>query len=186
MHRLLRFAATVDAVSRRVGGAVSWLALVMVAIATVNAVLRYVGRFAGVSLASNAYLEAQWYLFSLLFLLPAAWALVQGSHVRVDVLYSRLPLRAQQWIDVVGHLVLLLPFVTVLLWLSWPSVAASWAVREGSPDPGGLPRYPLKAMLLVALVMVLVQGVALLIQDVARLRGLLPPRRRQPAAQEPV
>lgn len=179
MRRLLRFAALVDALSHRVGGAVSWLALAMVLIGAANALLRYLGRAAGLSLASNAYLELQWYLFSLLFLLPAAWALEQDSHVRVDVVYSRLPQRVRLAIDLAGHVLLLLPFVGALLWLSWPSVAESWRVREGSPDPGGLARYPLKAMLLVALALVMLQGVALLIQDVARLRGLLPPRERR-------
>lgn len=184
MGRLLRLAAAIDAGSRRLGGAVSWLALAMVVVGAANALLRWVGRWAGAPLASNAYLELQWYLFSLLFLLPAAWALGEDAHVRVDVLYSRLPARARAAADLAGHLLLLAPFTLAVLWLSWPSVRASWAVREGSPDPGGLPRYPLKAMVLLALAMVLVQGLALVIQDVARLRGLLPPRRRHGPAED--
>ena len=178
MTRLLRLAGLIDGLSRRVGGGVSWLALALVLVGAGNAVARYLGRFAGISLASNGLLEAQWYLFSLLFLLPAAWALEQDTHVRVDVVYDRLPPRGRAAVDLAGHLLMLLPFTAGLLWLSWPTVLASWTVREGSPDPGGLPRYPLKAVLLVALVLVLAQGVSQVIQDVARLRGILPPRQR--------
>jgi TRAP-type mannitol/chloroaromatic compound transport system permease small subunit len=174
MHTLLRLAAAVDALSRRIGGAASWLALVMTLVGAGNALARHLGRLVGAQLTSNAFIELQWYLFSMSFLLPAAWALEQDRHVRVDVFHSRLPPRARVALDVVGHLLLLLPFVLAMLWLSWPSVAASWAIREGSPDPGGLPRWPLKALLLVALLLVLAQGLSQLVKDVARLRGALP------------
>jgi TRAP-type mannitol/chloroaromatic compound transport system permease small subunit len=183
MQRLLRLARAIDELSRRIGGAASWLTLAMVLVGAGNAVARYLGRFVGAQLTSNGLLELQWYLFSLVFLLPAAWALEQDSHVRVDVLHSRLPPRGRVAVDALGHLLLLLPFVTLMVWLTWPSVRASWAIREGSPDPGGLPRWPLKALLLAALLLVLAQGLSQLVKDVARLRGLLPlPGRQTPSA----
>jgi TRAP-type mannitol/chloroaromatic compound transport system permease small subunit len=159
-----------DAAARKVGQGTSWLVLVMVLIGAYNAVARYLGRFLGTDLSSNAYIEAQWYLFSLVFLLGAAHALQSGSHVRVDVLYARLSRRGQAWIDLLGHVLFLLPFSLFGLWVSWPSVHNSWKVWEVSPDPGGLPRYPIKTLILVCFAMLFVQGVAEIIKAVARLR----------------
>ncbi|MXX71742.1 MAG: TRAP transporter small permease subunit [Gemmatimonadetes bacterium] len=146
------------------------MALVMVLIGAYNAIARYLGRFIGVNLSSNLYLELQWYLFSLIFLLGAGFALRENAHVRVDVLYGRLRAGARAAINVVGAVVMLLPFSIFVLWVSWPSIRNSWAVREASPDPGGLPRYPLKAVIIVAFVLLLAQGVSEFLKDVAVLR----------------
>ena len=90
--------------------------------------------------------------------------------MRVDVLYGRLRRRARARIDALGSVLLLLPFCIFVLLVSWPSIRNSWAVREVSPDPGGLPRYPLKAVIIVAFVLLLAQGVSQLLKDVAVLR----------------
>ena len=142
----------------------------MVLIGAYNAIARYLGRFIGVNLSSNLYLELQWYLFSLIFLLGAGYALKENAHVRVDVLYGRFEARARAWINVVGSVLMLIPFSIFVLWVSWPSIRNSWAVREMSPDPGGLPRYPLKAVIIVAFVLLLAQGVSELVKDLAILR----------------
>lgn len=167
----MRFVRFVDALNERVGALASWLVLVMVLVGAGNAVARYVGRFVGANLSSNAYLEAQWYLFSLVFLLGAAYTLRRDGHVRVDVLYGRLSVRGRAWVDVLGGALLLVPFCVFCLWVSWPSVHASWAVLEGSPDPGGLPRYPIKAMILVAFTLLLLQGLAGIVRAAVTLRG---------------
>lgn len=172
MEGWLKFARGVDRLNGWIGRYVAWLVLAMVLVGSFNAIVRYLGRSLGSNLSSNAYIEAQWYLFSVLFLLGGAYALAQGSHVRVDVLYSRLPERAQGWIDLLGTVLFLIPFCLYALWVSWPWVVNSWNVREVSPDPEGLPRYPLKAMVLVAFALLLVQGIAHLIRQVARVRGL--------------
>lgn len=164
------YTRVVDGVTTRLGRFISWLALAMVLIGAYNAIVRYLGRFIGINLSSNLYLELQWYLFSLIFLLGAGFALKEDSHVRVDVLYGRLQGRARAWINVVGSVLMLLPFSVFVLWVSWPTIQASWAVREGSPDPGGLPRYPLKAMIIVAFVLLIAQGISELIKDIAVLR----------------
>jgi TRAP-type mannitol/chloroaromatic compound transport system permease small subunit len=164
MKPLLRLSAAIDGLTDRIGRAVAWLSVVMILLASFNAVARYLGRFIGRSLSSNAYLEMQWYLFSLLFLLTAGWVLKEDAHVRVDVLYGRLTQRGRAWIDFVGGLLLLLPFCGFVLWASVPSVRNSWAAREVSPDPGGLPRYPLKAVILVCFILLLMQGISELIR----------------------
>ncbi len=175
MSALLRVAAVIDATNARIGRWVAWLSLVMVLIGAWNAVARYGGRFAGVNLSSNAYIELQWYLFSVLFLLAAGATLRDDRHVRVDVFYGRLGDKAKAWIDLVGAVLFLLPFCAFALWATWPAVANSWSVREISPDPGGLPRYPIKTVILVCFVLLFAQGLSEVVKNLARVLGHEPP-----------
>ena len=161
----------VDRITGGLGRLISWLAFAMVVIGAYNAIARYLGRFIGVNLSSNMYLELQWYLFSLIFLLGAGFALKENSHVRVDVIYGRLGAKARARINVIGSVFMLIPFCCFVLWVSWPSIRNSWAVLESSPDPGGLPRYPLKAVIIVAFVLLVAQGISELIKDIGILRG---------------
>ena len=170
MEAWLRISTRIDALNERLGHTVGWLTLVMVLIGAFNALARYLGRYTGLNLSSNAYLELQWYLFSLVFLLGTAYTLRCGAHVRVDVLYGRLSDRGKTWINLVGTIVFLIPFCLFCLYVSWPAVHNSWAIREVSPDPGGLPRYPVKAMILVGFVLLLLQAVSELIKNIAALR----------------
>jgi TRAP-type mannitol/chloroaromatic compound transport system permease small subunit len=174
MHPLLPLARGVDALNRRLGQAAAWLTLLMVLIAALNAVLRYTDRFVQLGLSSNAWIELQWYLFSAVFLLGAPYALQVGAHVRVDVFYGRLGLRGRAWIDLLGGLLFLLPFCVFGLWTSWPAIRESIAVREGSPDPGGLPRYPIKALVLLAFALLALQGLSEVLKRLALLRGASP------------
>jgi len=166
----LRLAAGIDRITLAVGRLVSWLAFFMVLLGAGNAVLRYSGRFVGRSLSSNSWLELQWYLFSLIFLLGSAYALQQDSHVRVDVLFARLSDRARGWINIIGTLLLMFPFCGFMLWSAFPVVRNSWRIHEMSPDPGGLPRYPLKAVILLCFALLALQGVSELIKEIDRLR----------------
>lgn len=180
LARGLRLARAIDSLSETIGRGVVWLSLLMVLIGSFNTAARYLGRRLGTELASNAYIELQWYLFSLLFLLGAGYTLKQDRHVRVDVIYSRLSPKARAWIDFFGSVFFLIPFCVFGLVVSWPAVRNSWAIMEGSPDPGGLPRYPIKTMILVSFLLLLAQGVAELIRKVAVLRGLLAPGEVEP------
>jgi TRAP-type mannitol/chloroaromatic compound transport system permease small subunit len=162
---LLRVARAIDSLNGWIGRGVAWLTLVMVLVGTMNAFVRYLGRYLGQSLSSNAYLEFQWYLFSLVFLLGGAYTLREDAHVRVDIFYSRMSARGQAIINLAGTLLLLLPFSLFVLWVSFPAVRSSWRVRESSPDPGGLPRYPLKAVILLCFALLALQGIAELIRS---------------------
>ncbi|MCP3958603.1 MAG: TRAP transporter small permease subunit [bacterium] len=172
MRFLLWLARAIDRLNERIGRFVGWLTLAMVLIGTYNTVLRYLGGYFDRQLSSNSYIELQWYLFSLIFLLGASYTLQRNAHVRVDVLYGRLSDRGRAWIDLAGTLLLLLPFTVFALVMSYPSVRNSWKVREVSPDPDGLLRYPIKAVVLVAFALLAMQGLSLLIRQVAILRGL--------------
>lgn len=167
----LRFARAVDRLNRAFGRLVALLTGLMVLLGAFNAIARYFERDAGIRLSSNAFLEAQWYLFSLVFLLGAAHTLARNGHVRVDVVYGRLSPRVRAWIDLVGTLVFLLPFCVFALIASWPSIAHSWQVLEVSPDPGGLPRYPIKSAILVCFALLVLQGLSEVVKRIAWLRG---------------
>ena len=171
MKLLHRAADAVDRVNDAMGSAIAWLTLLMILFGAYNAVARWGTRYVGVSLSSNALNELQWYLFSIIFLLGAAWGLRHNVHVRVDVLYGRLSERTQAWIDLLGSLLFLIPFCIMMLWVSWPAVARSFAVREVSPDPGGLPRWPIKGLLLVSFTLLLLQGLSLVVRRVDALRN---------------
>jgi TRAP-type mannitol/chloroaromatic compound transport system permease small subunit len=187
MQGLLRASFAIDRLNRRVGGWVAWLTLGMVLVGSYNAVVRFLERGAGVQLSSNAYIELQWYLFSLVFLFGAPYVLRADAHVRVDVIYGRLSTRARAWIDLLGGLLFLLPFGAFALWMSWPPVRDSFQVREMSPDPGGLARWPIKAAVLPAFALLWLQGLSEVIKRLAIVRGRSPEevRLEEPALDAP-
>lgn len=167
MRALLSLARGIDALNERVGRAAMWLVLLATLISAGNAAMRY-----GFDLSSNAWLEIQWYLFALIFLLGAGYTLKHNGHVRIDVLYGRFSPRAQAWVDLIGGLLFLLPLCILMVWLGWSGVATSWAVNETSPDAGGLLRWPIKLAIPVGFCLLLLQGVAEVIKRAAFLRGL--------------
>ena len=175
MNVLLALSRGIDKLSGLIGRTTSWLAVLMILIGAGNALMRYVSRDLGFVVGGNAALETQWYLFSLMFLLGAAWTLERDAHVRVDVLYSRLPFKGKAGVNLAGTVLFLLPFCAFALYVSIPSVLNSWEVREISQDPGGLPRYPIKAMILVSFALLATQGVSQGIKALAQLTGHLPP-----------
>ena len=171
MRKLIALSLWIDRLDRRLARGVAWLLLVMVLVGAFNAVARYCERDLGLQLSSNAMLELQWYLFSLVFLLGAPHALRAGAHVRVDVLYGGLPARGRHWIDLCGTLLFLIPFCAFGIWASVAFVADSWAEWERSNDPGGLPRWPLKTVVPIAFALILLQGLSEAIKRLALLRG---------------
>jgi len=148
------------------------MALAMVLIGAGNAIARYVGRFFGANLTSNAWIETQWYLFSLIFLFGAAYTLHRDEHVRVDVLFQRMSEKGRLRISLIGTVVFLIPFCAMMIWASWPAVSNSWAIHEGSPDPGGLPRFPIKTAIPLAFLLMALQGCAETLRLWRRLREL--------------
>ncbi|MCW8944057.1 MAG: TRAP transporter small permease subunit [Sedimenticola sp.] len=174
MQKLLRFSGLVDAVNERIGQLISWLVVAMVLLGVYNAITRKLSQTIGLDLSSNAYLEAQWYMFSLVFLWGAAYALKHRAHVRVDILYSRVSERGKAWIDVIGTCLFLLPLSALIFYVSLTYAGDSWHIMEASPDPGGLPRYLIKTAIPVAFALLIFQGFSELIKMTAFLKGLIP------------
>lgn len=170
MPTLLRLSNSIDRLNGWIGRMTGWLLLAMIFVGALGAILRYAGQPLGLSVSLNALGEGQWYLFSAVFLLAAAWALREDAHVRVDVLFGRLSPKKKAAIDLAGTILFLLPFCVLMLWATWPAVMDSWAVREGSPDPGGLPRYPVKALVPIAFALLFLQGISQSIKATVVLR----------------
>ena len=169
MSFLLRFSRMVDALNERVGRAVYWLVLAMVLLSAGNAIVRKVFNY-----SSNAYLEAQWYMFSAVFLLAAGYTLLRNEHVRIDVIAGRLSPRAQAWIDIFGTLFFLLPMATLIMWLSWPVFVQMYVHHEISGSAGGLVLWPARLLLPVGFFLLVLQGLSELIKRIAFLAGAGP------------
>jgi len=172
MEILKKISSSVDNFTERLSSIVNWLTLVMIAVAVYNALGRYAGRFVGINLSSNFFLELQWYLFSMVFLLGASSALARNAHVRVDVISSKFSPVLQAKIDFAGGILFLLPFCVFMIAVSIPSVSSSWSVFEQSPDPGGIARYPIKTIVPVAFLILFLQGISELIKAFFAVRGI--------------
>ena len=160
-----------DAVTDASGWVARVLVMILIPVGFLNVLLRYVGRYTEVQLVNNTWIEAQWYLYGVLFLLMFPYLLRHDGNVRVDFWYANRSDRIKARINLIGHLVGLAPFTALAIWVSWKPVRESWRLWERSPDPGGLPRAPIKAMILVAFVLLGLQAIASLIRTVAYLTG---------------
>ncbi|MEQ9551171.1 MAG: TRAP transporter small permease subunit [Coleofasciculus sp. G3-WIS-01] len=175
MQQLLQISRLIDAFNEWVGRLTYWLVLLMIAIGTWNVAGRYIGSFLGQKLSSNAFIESQWYLFDLVFLLGAAYALRHDEHVRVDVFHKSWTPKWKALADLIGTLLFLIPFCLMVIYFSWETILNSWAIREMSRDPGGLPRYPIKSMIIVSFVLLILQGISQAIKNWAICTGYLTP-----------
>lgn len=169
MTPLLRLSAIIDAISALIGRAVSWLVLAAVLVSAGNAVIRK-----AFDMSSNAWLELQWYLFSAVFLLAAAYTLQRNEHIRIDVVSGRLSKRARDRIDLFGHLFMLMPFVVLMLYGAIPYLRVSFRQQEMSANAGGLIIWPAKALILVGFLLLFLQGVSEIIKRIAVMRGIIP------------
>lgn len=168
MNALLKISQAIDRLNRFVGKYVIWLILASTAISAINAVVRKV-----FNVGSNAFLEIQWYLFAATFMLCAAFTLLSGEHVKIDVVYSRFSKRTQTWIDVFGFIFFLLPFCTTLLWFSIPFFLNGYTTGEISSNAGGLIRWPVYAMMPLGLGLLWLQGISETVKRLAFLQGLI-------------
>lgn len=169
MKLLLRLSAAIDVVNAAIGRWMTWLILFCTLISAATATLRY-----GFDWGSNALLEAQWFLFGLVFLFCASWTLQTGGHVRIDILYSRFRPAVQAWIDILGGLLFLLPVCLLIMVDSWNFFLIVYQTGEASPNPGGLVWWPLKFAIPVAFGLISLQGISEIIKRIAALTGRLP------------
>ena len=168
---LLKISNFIDNLSERIGEVSVWLVIVTVAIGFYNVVVRRLGQRIGVQLSSNLFIEMQWYLYSLVFFLGFAYILKNGINVRFDFIYANWSKKRKALLDFWGHLLLLLPYCVIGVWVSIHPVMTSWRQWEQSPDPDGLPRAPLKTMIIVAIALLTLQAISELIKLFAVLRG---------------
>ncbi|MDB5893377.1 MAG: C4-dicarboxylate transporter substrate-binding protein [Rhodoferax sp.] len=168
MRALLKFSNAVDALNGFIGKYVIWLILASTVISGLNAVVRKV-----FNSSSNAYLEIQWYLFAAAFLLAAGYTLLNGEHVKIDVVTSRFSKRVQTWLDVVGFTLFLTPLCLAVLYYGIPFFLKGFHSGEMSSNAGGLVRWPVYAMIPLGFGLLLLQGLSELIKRIAFLNGLI-------------
>ncbi len=169
MQSLLKMSRGIDAFTRWTGKRLAWLILVAVVVSAINAIVRK-----AFDTSSNSWLELQWVLFSIVFLLCSPWTLLDNEHIRIDIVNNLLPKRVRDAIDVVGHAFFLLPLCVVMILTGGPFFRRSYEINEQSGNAGGLPQWPAKSLIIIGFTFLLAQGVSELIKRIAVMRGLIP------------
>jgi TRAP-type mannitol/chloroaromatic compound transport system permease small subunit len=161
----------IDNLNAWVGRMVAWVTLGLVLVVFTDVVMRYMFKTSFVFTQ-----ELEWHLFAFIFLMGAGYTLLHDGHVRVDIVYQKLGFKARAWVNLLGVLLLLIPGCLLIIITSWNFVYASWAVMEGSPDPGGIPlRFLLKACIPAGFGLLLLQGISLGMHSSMQIAGLESP-----------
>jgi TRAP-type mannitol/chloroaromatic compound transport system permease small subunit len=169
LQALLKLSNGIDAFTRWTGKRLAWLILVAVVVSAANAIMRK-----SFDISSNSWLELQWVLFSIVFLLCSPWTLLDNEHIRIDIVNNTLPKTVRNIIDVVGHAFFLMPLCFVMIITGGPFFMRSYEINEQSGNAGGLPQWPAKSLIIVGFTFLLIQGVSELIKRIAVMRGLIP------------
>jgi TRAP-type mannitol/chloroaromatic compound transport system permease small subunit len=167
---LKKIADGIDAFNERVGRLVSWVVVLLVAVVFIDVVMRYAFNTSFV-----ATQELEWHLFGFIFLMGAGYTLLYDQHVRVDVIYQRLPLKGQAWVNLIGCLFFLFPGAVLIIYTASVFTWESMKFLEGSPDPGGIPfRFILKGCISVGFVFFFLQGISMFIRNLYIVMGIQP------------
>jgi TRAP-type mannitol/chloroaromatic compound transport system permease small subunit len=169
LQSLLKMSRGIDAFTRWTGKRVAWLILLAVMVSAVNAIVRKT-----LDTSSNSWLELQWVLFSMVFLLCSPWTLLDNEHIRIDIVNNLLPKRVRDVIDLIGHVFFLLPLTVVMIITGGPFFQRSFEINEQSGNAGGLPQWPTKSLIIIGFAFLFVQGISEIIKRVAVMRGLIP------------
>jgi TRAP-type mannitol/chloroaromatic compound transport system permease small subunit len=159
----------IDTFTRWTGKRLAWLILVAIIISAVNAIIRK-----GIDVSSNSWLELQWVLFGIVFLLCSPWTLLDNEHIRIDIVNNLFSKRWRDIVDVIGHVFFLMPLCIVMIITGGPFFMRSVEVNEQSGNAGGLPQWPAKSLIIIGFAFLLVQGISELIKRIAVMRGLIP------------
>jgi TRAP-type mannitol/chloroaromatic compound transport system permease small subunit len=168
MQGLLSLSSLIDRMTTTIGKSVIWLIFLAILISATNAIVRKV-----FNVSSNAWLEAQWYLFGAAFMLAAAYTLKENEHIRIDVVYGALSRKTQHRIDLFGHLFFLLPFAALMTWMLVPYAYAAFQSGQVSSNASGLIIWPARAVLAFGFVLLLFQAISEIIKKVAVMQGLI-------------
>ena len=169
LKALLPLTRAIDAMNTWLGRRLAWLILAAVIVSAVNATIRKV-----FDTSSNSWLELQWVLFSIVFLLCSPWTLLANEHIRIDIVNQMLPKTVRNWIDTIGHAFFLLPLCVIMITTGIPFFYRSVEINEQSGNAGGLPQWPSKALVMIAFALLLVQGLSELVKRIAIMRGMMP------------
>ena len=168
LKALLPLTRAIDAMNTWLGRRLAWLILAAVIVSAGNATIRKV-----FDTSSNSWLELQWVLFSVVFLLCSPWTLLANEHIRIDIVNQMLPKTVRNWIDTIGHAFFLLPLCVIMITTGIPFFYRSVEINEQSGNAGGLPQWPSKALVMIAFALLLAQGVSELVKRIAIMRGMM-------------
>jgi TRAP-type mannitol/chloroaromatic compound transport system permease small subunit len=169
LQSLLKMSRGIDAFTKWTGKRLAWLILVAVVVSAINAIVRKT-----FDTSSNSWLELQWVLFSIVFLLCSSWTLLDNEHIRIDIVNNLMPKKVRDSIDVIGHVFFLMPLCVVMIITGVPFFLRSWQINEQSGNAGGLPQWPAKSLIMIGFALLLVQGISELIKRIAVMRDLIP------------
>ncbi len=158
----------IDSLNQWVGRGVAWVTLGLVLVVFVDVVMRYLFNTSFVFTQ-----ELEWHLFGFIFLIGAGYTLLHDGHVRVDIIYQRLGFKGRAWVNFGGVLLFLIPGCIMVITTSWKFTVTSFAMLEGSPDPGGIPfRFILKGCIPVGFTLLLLQGLSLGMHSFMQILGI--------------
>jgi TRAP-type mannitol/chloroaromatic compound transport system permease small subunit len=167
MNLLIQISRWVDTLNEWIGRGVAWVTALLVVVIFVDVVMRYTFNTSFVFTQ-----ELEWHLFGFIFLIGAGYTLLHDGHVRVDIIYQRIGFKGRAWINLVGVLIFLIPGCLMVISTSWRFTVTSFAMLEGSPDPGGIPfRFIVKGFIPVGFVLLLLQGISLGIHSFLQITG---------------
>jgi TRAP-type mannitol/chloroaromatic compound transport system permease small subunit len=169
LKAFLPVSRTIDTINTWLGKRIAWLIVAAVVVSAVNASVRKI-----FDTSSNSWLELQWVLFSVVFLLCSPWTLLANEHIRIDIVNNLMPKRWRDSIDVVGHLFFLMPLCVIMILTGIPFFLRSIEINEQSGNAGGLPQWPSKALIMIGFVMLFAQAISELVKRIAVMRGLIP------------
>lgn len=169
LKAFLPVSRAIDAFNAWLGKRVAWLILAAVVVSAANASVRKI-----FDTSSNSWLELQWILFSIVFLLCSPWTLLSNEHIRIDIVNNMLPKHMRDWIDAIGHAFFLLPLTVVMIITGIPFFMRSVEINEQSGNAGGLPQWPSKSLIMIGFTLLLIQGLSELVKRIAVMRNLIP------------
>lgn len=168
MQAALGLSGLIDRITTAIGRSVMWLIFVAIIISAANAIIRK-----AFNMSSNAWLEAQWYLFGAAFLMASAYTLKQNEHIRIDIFYGTRSRQTQHWIDLIGHVFFLLPFVALMSWMLVPYTWGAYKIGQISTNSGGLIIWPARAFLAAGFILLFLQAISEIIKKIAVMRDLI-------------
>ena len=175
MEAIRTLSRWIDTLSEWAGRGVAWVTLGLVLVVFIDVVMRYLFN------ASFVFTqELEWHLFGFIFLIGAGYTLLKDGHVRVDIIYQHLGLKGRAWINLCGVILFLIPGCIMVMTTSWKFMANSFAILEGSPDPGGIPyRFVLKGCIPLGFTLLLLQGISLGLHSFLQILGIEKSEERQ-------
>lgn len=164
----------------RVSQLAAWLIIPIVAIVFLSVVasLLSIGKIAewnheillfGDRLTVASLGDLQWHIFGLMLMLSMAGALITDSHVRVDFIRQGMSNRSKRLVDIIGHLIFLLPFCYLVIDYGWDSTARALRIGEGSDYDGLYDRFLIKSTIPIGFVLLMAAGVCLIIQNIQKI-----------------